>query len=117
MTKKKASKARIEPDDPAQFEKALTELQEIVGEMEGDRLPLEDLLKKYERGTGLLQVCQSHISKARERIEQIAAEAKSGGAILEPFDPESGGANEKADASTTSLDPDKSTRDDDIKLF
>ena len=100
------------------FERALTELQEIVSEMEGARLPLEDLLKKYERGTGLLNVCQAQISKARERIEKIAAEAENGNVVLEPFDPESGGATKTAGSATQSpQDQEKSTLDDDIKLF
>jgi exodeoxyribonuclease VII small subunit len=118
MPKKKSSQAEKKTVDPARFEEALAELEGIVGEMEGDRIPLDELLKKYERGTGLLHLCQGHIAKARERIEQIAADAKNGGVILEPFDPESGGSTETTDSATKpSQDQDKSTRDDDIQLL
>ena len=115
MPKKKQS---APADDPARFEQALAELESIVGEMEGDRVPLDELLKKYERGTALLRLCQGQIANARARIEQIAEQAKSGGVSLEPFDPESEGSTKTAaGVSKGSKDPDTPTPDDDIQLL
>jgi exodeoxyribonuclease VII small subunit len=71
------------------FESALERLEHIVGEMEADRLPLEELLGRYEEGTRLVKVCQDRILAAERRIELIAKNA-SGAAELSGFDPSSG---------------------------
>lgn len=120
MPKKKATQPEPQPpaDDPARFEQALAELEEIVGEMEGDRVPLDELLRKYERGTGLLKLCQGQIARARERIEQIATGAENGDLLLEEFDPQSGESN-KTPGSVAKRDesPEKPTSDDEIQLL
>jgi exodeoxyribonuclease VII small subunit len=68
------------------FETALERLEQIVEEMEGDRLPLEELLGRYEEGTRLVKVCQERIGAAEKRIELIAKNA-AGSAELSEFDP------------------------------
>ena len=73
------------------FESALERLEHIVEEMEGDRLPLEELLGRYEEGTRLVKVCQDRIGAAEKRIELIAKNA-SGAADLTEFDPASAAA-------------------------
>jgi exodeoxyribonuclease VII small subunit len=70
------------------FETALERLEQIVEEMEGDRLPLEELLGRYEEGTRLVKVCQERIGAAEKRIELIAKNA-AGVAELSEFDPTS----------------------------
>ena len=118
MPKKKDSPAQETAADPARFEEALAELEEIVGEMEGDRVPLDELLRKYERGTRLLRLCQVHIATARSRIEQIAQKAEKGGVQLEPFDADSGESNKTAgNLSEESSDPELQTSDDEIQLL
>lgn len=67
------------------FESALERLEQIVEEMEGDRLALEDLLARYEEGTRLVKVCQHRLDSAEKRIELIARDA-SGTASLTEFD-------------------------------
>jgi exodeoxyribonuclease VII small subunit len=68
------------------FETALERLEQIVEEMEGDKLPLEQLLGRYEEGTRLVKVCQERIGSAEKRIELIAR--NSAGAVeLADFDP------------------------------
>lgn len=68
------------------FESALERLEQIVGEMEGDKLVLEDLLARYEEGTRLVKVCQQRLDAAERRIELIARGA-GGEAELTEFDP------------------------------
>lgn len=70
------------------FESALERLEHIVEEMEGDRLPLEELLGRYEEGTKLVKVCQDRLQTAEKRIELITRSA-SDSAQLAPFDPSS----------------------------
>ncbi len=73
------------------FESALERLEHIVEEMEGDKLPLEELLGRYEEGIRLVKVCQSRISAAEKRIELISRNAAAGADAQEveltPFDP------------------------------
>ena len=71
------------------FESALERLEQIVEEMEGDRLPLEELLGRYEEGTRLVKVCQERLNTAEKRIELITRNASetSGEVELSPFDP------------------------------
>jgi exodeoxyribonuclease VII small subunit len=70
------------------FESALERLEQIVEEMEGDKLPLEELLGRYEEGTRLVKICQERLSSAEKRIELITKNA-AGSAELAPFDPSS----------------------------
>lgn len=68
------------------FEVALARLEQIVGEMEGDRLTLEDLLARYEEGTALVKVCQQRLDSAEKRIE-IITRGGDEAVRLETFDP------------------------------
>ncbi len=77
--------AKIPSKTEPTFESALERLEQIVEEMEGDRLPLEELLGRYEEGTKLVKVCQQRLSAAEKRIELISRNA-SGEAVLEEFD-------------------------------
>lgn len=53
---------------PASFEAALQELEGIVQTLEGGGAPLEDSLKAYERGVGLLDYCQATLGQAEQKI-------------------------------------------------
>ncbi len=51
------------------FETALAELEQIVQNMEGGRLPLEESLEAYRRGTELLKHCQLQLNDAERKIQ------------------------------------------------
>ena len=53
------------------FEDALKKLETIVAAMEGEDLPLETLLAKYEEGTRLAKACQEKLAEAELRIQQL----------------------------------------------
>ena len=53
------------------FEEALKKLEAIVEAMESDDLPLESLLAKYEEGTQLARLCQTRLSEAEVKIQQL----------------------------------------------
>jgi exodeoxyribonuclease VII small subunit len=53
------------------FEEALKKLETIVDAMEGEELPLETLLSKYEEGTQLARVCQEKLAEAELKIQQL----------------------------------------------
>jgi exodeoxyribonuclease VII small subunit len=67
------------------FEEALKKLETIVEAMEGDDLPLESLIAKYEEGMKLAQICQSKLAEAELKIQQLE-KAASGEMKLKPFE-------------------------------
>ena len=54
------------------FEDCLTRLEQIVGQLEGGQLSLEDSLKVFEEGVGLARHCARYLSDAERRIELLA---------------------------------------------
>ena len=93
------------------FEDAMTELESIVDAMEGEQLPLEELVARYEVGSALLKHCVTVLTAAKKRIQLITL------ADSEETDPQDGG--EPAEIPENKLkqgsdDPDDSN---DISLF
>lgn len=72
-------------------------LDEIVGAMETDRMPLEDMIRSYEEGIRLLKHCRQRIEGARRRVELISADLESGKASTAPFDPASAADADEGD--------------------
>lgn len=72
--------------DGLSFEQAIQELEKIVADMEAAELPLEDVLKNYERGTQLVRFCGQKLAEAEKKIELLTKKA-DGSVKLEPFEP------------------------------
>jgi len=68
------------------FESALARLETLVSEMEGDRMPLEQLIVAYEEGTKLVKVCQQKLGDAEKKIE-IIQKRSTGEPELKEFEP------------------------------
>ena len=58
------------------FEKALAELEIIVGRLEKGDVPLEDSISLYARGDALRTHCEALLKKAEARIEKITLDAQ-----------------------------------------
>jgi exodeoxyribonuclease VII small subunit len=61
-----------EKPDPAtepSFEAAMAQLEEIVGDLEDGSLGLEDSMRRFETGVGLLRACYGILERAEQRIE------------------------------------------------
>jgi exodeoxyribonuclease VII small subunit len=54
---------------PANYEVALTELEQLLARLESGELPLDQLLSGYQRGASLLSFC-------RERLEAVEGQIK-----------------------------------------
>ncbi len=54
------------------FETAMERLETIVGEMESSKLPLEELLVRYEEGIRLVGICNQRLAGAENRIETLS---------------------------------------------
>ena len=61
--------SKIEQKTDLSFEAAMERLEQIVSEMESSKLPLAELLLRYEEGTKLIAVCNEHLGAAENRIE------------------------------------------------
>ena len=54
------------------FEEKLTKLTRIVEQLEdGNELPLEDSLKLFEEGVGLVSSCRQMLENAEQRVETV----------------------------------------------
>ena len=67
------------------FEKALAELESLVGRLERGDLPLDEALKTFERGVQLTRHCQAALKTAQQKVEILLS--ASGAADLVPFSP------------------------------
>lgn len=51
------------------LEKALTELEEIVAQLEAGDMPLEKSLKQFERGVRLSRECQAALKDTEQKVQ------------------------------------------------
>ena len=69
------------------FEQAMTRLEEIVALLEKGEAPLEESLKLFEEGTGLMKQCSTLLDKAEQKVTKLTAGA-DGRPVEEPLDGE-----------------------------
>ncbi|MDH5765570.1 MAG: exodeoxyribonuclease VII small subunit [Gammaproteobacteria bacterium] len=69
---------------PVNFEKSLTELEDLVDAMEQGDLSLEEALKSFEKGISLAASCQQALQKAEQKVTQLVE--KNGELLENPFD-------------------------------
>jgi len=67
-------------------EKALSDLEDLVEELESGDLPLEKAMKKFEEGIKLTRGCQAALKDAEQKVEILLKSA--GGEDLEEFEVE-----------------------------
>src|SRR5256712_13188669 len=78
-----SSKAKVAAPE-LNFEKAMDRLEAIVEQMETGKLPLEDLIVRYEEGMNLVRICQERLASAEQKIEIIARNS-AGKPIVKDF--------------------------------
>jgi len=71
------------------LEKALSDLETLVEELESGDLPLEKAMKKFEDGIKLTRSCQSALKEAEQKVE-ILLKSAGGEEALEDFDVDEG---------------------------
>ena len=57
---------------PKNFEEALAELEQILGDIEGGKVGFEESLVRYERGQFLIQHCRGVLESAEKQIELLS---------------------------------------------
>ena len=68
----KTEPAAAEPD----LESAIVKLDAILAEMEAGKLPLQELISRYEEGVKLVKLCQAQLQQAEQRIQVVTREAE-----------------------------------------
>jgi exodeoxyribonuclease VII small subunit len=79
-----------EVESPAQelaFDAILDRLRQVVRQLEGGNIPLEDALKAYEEGVQLARRGHTLLEQAEKRVE-VLVRGDSGELTTEPLDPE-----------------------------
>lgn len=64
---------------PQTFETALEELEKLVADLEGGKLPLADSLAAYKRGAELLKYAQGELALVEQQVKVLE------GDVLKPF--------------------------------
>jgi exodeoxyribonuclease VII small subunit len=70
------------------FERALKELESIVGRLERGDVELEESINIYERGEALKEHCDRLLKQAEAKVEKLAFGPDGAPKGTEPFAPE-----------------------------
>jgi exodeoxyribonuclease VII small subunit len=72
MSKASSTQVKTDPSDaPQSYEGAISEIEELVSQMETGKLPLEKLLVSYKRGAQLLKYCREQLDSVEEQIKVL----------------------------------------------
>ncbi|HDZ57926.1 MAG TPA: exodeoxyribonuclease VII small subunit [Pseudomonas xinjiangensis] len=69
---------------PVDFEQSLGALQVLVERLESGELSLEDSLTAFEQGVALTRECQSALTQAEQKVQQLVEQ--NGTLTTQPFD-------------------------------
>ena len=69
-----ARETKAPAQGPEKYGDVVARLEEVVKRLEGGELSLEDSLKAFEEGVGLVRRGERMLSEAEKRIEQLLAE-------------------------------------------
>jgi len=72
--------------NPDSFEDSLARLETIVADLESGDLPLEEALRLFEEGIGVVKRCTRKLDEAEKRVEVLlkAADGETTTAALDP---------------------------------
>ncbi len=66
------------------FEESMSELEEINGRLEREKVSLEETLRLYERGMKLIEHCTNKLEEADAEIKKIIE--RDGQEVIEDFE-------------------------------
>lgn len=53
------------------FETAMAELESVIAKLESDDTPLDEAMKLYEKGIGLIRLCTERLDNAEQKIKLL----------------------------------------------
>ncbi|RLJ39481.1 exodeoxyribonuclease VII small subunit [Acidovorax sp. 106] len=59
------------PHEPASYEAALEELEQLVTRIESGQMPLDQMLAGYQRGAVLLAFCRKRLDAVQDQIKVL----------------------------------------------
>jgi exodeoxyribonuclease VII small subunit len=69
---------------PKNFEAALQRLEEVLEALEHGNLNLEESVKAFEEGVGLVRFCHGKLDEVERRVELLLKD-EAGGFVTKPF--------------------------------
>lgn len=75
------------------FEEMMKRLETLVTELEKGQLSLEDSIRTFEEGIGLVKKCSAVLGEAEKRIQKLTKEG-AGSSETEPLDEEEEGGGD-----------------------
>ncbi len=66
-----SKKPPASPAEPASYEAALEELEQLVARIESGQLPLDQMLAGYQRGSALLAFCRQRLEAVQDQIKVL----------------------------------------------
>ena len=64
-------------DNKLNFEQNIKELEEVVRKLEAGDIPLDELLKLFEKGVGLTKDCNAQLDTAEQKINMLVKSKNS----------------------------------------
>ena len=64
------------PDPAPDFEAAITQLEQLIDQIESGEIGLEVALQRYEDGTRLIRQCRGILDRAEQRIAELTVDAE-----------------------------------------
>jgi len=79
------------------YEEVIGRLEEVVKRLEAGNLPLEESLKSFEEGVGLVRLGEARLNEAEKRVEQLLATPQGDKVVA--FEPDAKEAGSKGKAA------------------
>jgi len=70
------------------IEDAMGKIENIVRQLEGGSLPLEEAIKVFAEGMDLIEWCQKKLDEVQAKVQKILREDRSRNVKIEPFEEE-----------------------------
>lgn len=72
------------------IEEAMKRIEQIVAQLEGGNIPLEDAIKVFAEGMDLINWCQKKLDEVQAKVQKILREDRSRSWKTEPFEVDEG---------------------------
>ncbi|MGX7144110.1 exodeoxyribonuclease VII small subunit [Facklamia languida] len=69
------TKEELKTVEKESFESAMSQLEEIVQQLERGSLPLDQSIKMFKKGIELSQYCQKELDQAEEMVTKVMTES------------------------------------------
>lgn len=88
MPRTSATASASSSAQPASFEQAMQELEQLVAQMEAGELPLDASVAAYKRGSELVKFCAAQLDKVDSQVKVLEGE------MLKPFSADNTGEDD-----------------------